>query len=123
MFLGLPDPHPDPLVTSTGLALDPATAPDPSFIKQNSMKNIDSNCLRLLYNFLSLKNDVNAPVVRIRICNWIRIRMLLGLPDPHPDPLVRGMDPRIRIRIQIRPNMSQIRNIAYWLMTFRKLFN
>jgi hypothetical protein len=28
MFLGLPDPHPDPLVTST----DPDT--DPSFIKQ-----------------------------------------------------------------------------------------
>ncbi len=41
MFLGLPDPHPDPLVTSTDLALDPATAPDPSIIKQNSKKNID----------------------------------------------------------------------------------
>ncbi len=30
---------------------------------------------------------------------WIRtIRMFLGLPDPHPDQLVRGMDLRIRIR-------------------------
>ncbi len=41
MFLGLPDPHPDLLVTITDLALDPATAPDPSIIKQNSKKNID----------------------------------------------------------------------------------
>jgi hypothetical protein len=24
--------------------------------------------------------------------------MFLGLPDPHPDPLYRGTDPRIRIR-------------------------
>jgi hypothetical protein len=34
--------------------------------------------------------------------------MSLGLPDPHPDPLVRGSDPRIRI--QIRTKMSRIRN-------------
>ncbi len=27
--------------------------------------------------------------------------MFLGLPEPHPDPLVRGTDPRIRIHIQI----------------------
>ncbi len=92
VYLGLPDPHPDPLVTSTDQALDPATAPDPSFIKQNSKKNIDSNFL-WLYNFLSLKNDVNAPVVRIRICNWIQIRMFLGLPDPHPDPSQYVTDP------------------------------
>jgi hypothetical protein len=38
MFLGLPDPHPDPIVTST----DPA--PDPSIIKQNSKKNLDFYC-------------------------------------------------------------------------------
>ncbi len=43
----------------------------------------------------SLKNDVNVLVVRIQI-RWIR--MFLGLPDPHPDPLVRGTDPGIRIR-------------------------
>jgi hypothetical protein len=30
--------------------------------------------------------------------------------DPDPDPLVRGMDPRIRIRIH--PKMSWIRNTA-----------
>ncbi len=29
-------------------------------------------------------------------------------PDPHPDPLIRGTDPRIRI--QIRTKMSRIRN-------------
>jgi hypothetical protein len=32
--------------------------------------------------------------------------MFLGLPDPHPDPFVRGTDPRIRIRI--RTKMSRI---------------
>jgi hypothetical protein len=38
MSLGLPDPHPDPLVIST----DPA--PDPCIIKQNSKKNLDFYC-------------------------------------------------------------------------------
>jgi hypothetical protein len=36
----------------------------------------------------------------------IRIRVFLGLPDPHPDLLVRGTDPRIRIRTK----MSRIPN-------------
>ncbi len=31
-----------------------------------------------------------------------RIRMFLGFPDPRPHPLVRGTDPRIRIRIRIK---------------------
>ncbi len=31
-------------------------------------------------------------------------------PDPHPDPLVRGTDPRIRIRFRIRIRMLRIRN-------------
>ncbi len=35
--------------------------------------------------------------------------MFLGLPDPHPDTLFRGIDPRIRIRNRIRAKMSQIR--------------
>jgi hypothetical protein len=36
--------------------------------------------------------------------------MFFGLPDPHhPDPLVRGMDPRIRIRIRIRSKIAWIR--------------
>jgi hypothetical protein len=32
------------------------------------------------------------PVLRIRI-QIRRIHMFLGLPDPHPDPLVKYMDP------------------------------
>ncbi len=42
----------------------------------------------------------------------VRILMCLGLPDPHPDPLVRGKDPRIRIRIWIRTKMSRIHNTS-----------
>jgi len=34
--------------------------------------------------------------------------MFLGLPDPHPDPLVGVTDPKIRIRTK----MSRIRNTA-----------
>ncbi len=49
MFLGLPDPRPDPLVTS----MDPA--PDPSIIKQKEKKILISTVLLLHYDFLSLK--------------------------------------------------------------------
>jgi hypothetical protein len=35
--------------------------------------------------------------------------MFLGLSDPYPDPLVRGTDPRIRIRTK----MSRIPNTAF----------
>jgi hypothetical protein len=34
-------------------------------------------------------------------------------PDPNPDPLVRGMDPRIQIRIRIHTTMLWIRNTGY----------
>jgi hypothetical protein len=34
----------------------------------------------------------------------IRIRMFLGLPDPHPDPLVKA---RIRLWIRILPSSSK----------------
>jgi hypothetical protein len=48
-------------------------------------------------------------VFRIRIRIRIhRIHMFLGLLDPNSDPLVRGMDPRIRIHSK----MSWIRNTA-----------
>ncbi len=36
--------------------------------------------------------------------------------DPDLDPLVRGMDPRIRIRIHTK--MSWIRNTGYWQRKF-----
>ncbi len=52
--------------------------------------------------------------MRIRICKpgyiYVRIGMFLGLPDPHPDLLVRGTDPRTRIRIRVRIKMSWIPN-------------
>ncbi len=54
MFLGLPDP--DPLVRG----MDPD--PDPSIIMQNNgKKNLDSYYFMTLFDFLSLKNDVNVP--------------------------------------------------------------
>jgi hypothetical protein len=37
---------------------------------------------------------------------------VLGLPNPHRDPLVRGTDPKIQNRIRIRTNMSRIPNTA-----------
>jgi hypothetical protein len=53
MFLGLPDL--DPLVRGS----DPA--PDPSVIKQNSKKTLDSYCFATsLWLFLAWKNDVNS---------------------------------------------------------------
>jgi hypothetical protein len=53
MFLGLLDPDPDPLVRG----MDPD--PDP-FIMQNIKKNLDSYYFVTLFDFLSLKNDVNV---------------------------------------------------------------
>jgi hypothetical protein len=55
------------------------------------------NCVKKFFFFSGILkvNDENR---RIRI------------QDPDPDPLVRGMDPRIRIRIH--PKMSWIRNTA-----------
>jgi len=44
-----------------------------------------SSVMWLLCDFL--------PVIRI-----YRLRMFSGIPDTHPDPVVRGTDPRIRIR-------------------------
>jgi hypothetical protein len=48
-----------------------------------------------------MNNDVNVPLF------GIRFRMFSGLPDPHPDPFVRGTNTRIRIRIRIRTKMSR----------------
>jgi hypothetical protein len=43
------------------------------------------------------------------IASW-RSMTKIADPDPNPDPLVRGMDPRIQIRIHAQ--VSWIRNIA-----------
>jgi hypothetical protein len=39
--------------------------------------------------------------------------MFLGLPDSHPDPLVSGTDPRIRIHFRILIKMSCILLVPY----------
>ncbi len=36
----------------------------------------------------------------------------MGIPDPHPDPLVRGTDPWVRIRIRIHTKTSRIPNTS-----------
>ncbi len=70
-------------------------------VTSNAVKSDDSyslyRCLPsfLVYKFTSNWMACQKPVYRIRIH---RIRMFLGLPDPHPDPVVT-----VRIRIQIIP--------------------
>jgi hypothetical protein len=54
MFLGLPDP--DPLLR----CMVPDPDPDPSITMQNSKNNLDSYYFATLFDFLSLKNDVNV---------------------------------------------------------------
>ncbi len=60
MFLGLSNP--DPLVTCMDPDPDPALNPDPSMTTpcKNSKKNLDSYYFVTLFDFLSLKNDVNV---------------------------------------------------------------
>ncbi len=68
----------------------------------------------LVYDFLSLKNEVNVPS-KSKKKIWQKIFFCLRLEgrwrkeqDPEPDPLVRGTNPRIRIHT----NVSRIRNTA-----------
>jgi hypothetical protein len=72
-----------------------------------------------IFDFLSLKNDVIVAsksikqkkncVKKLVFC-WHLEGQCRKWQDPDPDPLVRGVDPRIRIRIH--PKMSWIRNTA-----------
>jgi hypothetical protein len=57
MFFGLPYPYLNPLVRG----MDPDSAPDPDSSCKNSKKNLDSYYYVTLFDFLSLKNDVNVP--------------------------------------------------------------
>ncbi len=60
----------------------------------------------------SKKNlDDFLSVLRIRI----RIRMFLGLPDPHAGPLDRGTDPSIWIRFQMRECHGSTTLVAAYL--------
>jgi hypothetical protein len=67
-------------------------------------KTLILTVLRLLYDFLSLKNDIN---VASKNKNQKNLGEKIFLPDP--DPLVRGTAPRIRIRT----NMSRIHNTGW----------
>jgi hypothetical protein len=106
MFLGLPE------VTST----DPAS--DPSKTSKNSKKNLDFLLFCYFFMTFYLKNYVNVPVFRI----WIR--MFLALPDPHPNTLVRGTDPRIRIRNKCHGSQTLVsRKIMFLESFFTHKFN
>jgi hypothetical protein len=73
-------------------------------------------------DFLSLKNDVNAPSKTNRQKNLVKTFLYVGffkvndensrIRIQDPDPVVRGLDPRIRIRIRIHIKMSWIRNTS-----------
>ncbi len=99
---------PDPYVSRPSDPLIRGTDPDPS------------TELWLLYDFLSLKNYVNVALKSTVITNKpkkFRIFFCCLLegywrkqqdPEPDPNPIVRGTDPRIRIRTK----MSRTRNTA-----------
>jgi hypothetical protein len=57
MFLGLQDPDPDPLVRG----MDPLRIWILLSSCKNSKKNLDYFFFVTLFDFLSLKNDVNVP--------------------------------------------------------------
>ncbi len=96
MFSGLLDP--DPLVRG----MDPD--PNPSSSSKNSRKIFDSSCFVTFFCFLSLNNYVNVPSKSNKQKHFFKlICFCWRLEDQwrkkqDPDPLVRGMDPRIRIR-------------------------
>jgi hypothetical protein len=116
MFLGLQDPDPDRTVR--GMDSDPAPGIRILLSScKNSKKNLDSFYFVTL-DFLSLKNDGNVPSKSTVISrkNCVKNNFFAGMLKVNdensririqdPDPLVRSMDPRIRIH----PKMSWIRN-------------
>jgi ssDNA-binding Zn-finger/Zn-ribbon topoisomerase 1 len=77
-FLGLPD-----LQSASGSVSHKHGSGSGSFLHQAKIvkKTLISTILWLIYDFSSLKNDVNVPVFWIRI--WIRIRIFLSIPGPY----------------------------------------
>jgi hypothetical protein len=78
---------------------------------------IEFLAFRLLYDFLSAKNDLNVPSKSNKKKKFLLLAHLEGHsgkekdpePDLNTDPLVRGTDSRIRIRTK----MSRIRKTAW----------
>ncbi len=106
MFLGLQDPDTDPLVVWIRILLS-------SF--KNIKRNLDSYYFATLFDILSLKNDANVPSKSNKqniFLNYLFVGILkvndensrIRIQDP--DPLVRGMD----LRIRIYTKMSWIHN-------------
>jgi hypothetical protein len=109
MFLGLLDPHPDP---------------DPSINKQKMKKNLDFYCfVTSFWLFIfeewckcTFKRNKHKNLVNKNLFCWHlegHWRKEQGPEsDLHPDPLVKGTDPRIRSRIRILTKMSPIRKMV-----------
>ncbi len=80
----------------------------------NGKKNLDSYYFVTIFDFLSLKNDLNVPSISNEQKNVLKKLVFCWhlegqwRKQQDPDPLVRGMDPRIRIHTK----MSWIRNTA-----------
>jgi hypothetical protein len=97
MFLGLLDPEPDPLIRGMD--------PDPSVTKRKySKKNLDSyTALRLLFDFLSLKNYVYVPSSsKTKQQKMFFVGILKVIYE------------NSRIWIRIHTTMSSIRNTAFY---------
>ncbi len=107
MFVGLLDPHPDPWFICTD--------PDPFINKQKMKNNLDFYCfvtfLRLFIFEESFKCTFKKEWEKtFEKINYFLLASWRSLtePDSNPNQLVKGTDPRLRIRI--RTTMSQIRN-------------
>jgi hypothetical protein len=61
MFLGFPDPDPDPLVKGIDPVPDFGSGSGSFYNHANSKRNLDSYYYVTLFDFLSFKNDVNVP--------------------------------------------------------------
>ncbi len=70
----------------------------------------------LLYDFLSLKIDVNVPSKSTKQNNLRSWRSLMKIAGFGSRSLVRGMDQRIGIRIRIRTKISWICNTGFFFL-------
>jgi hypothetical protein len=106
----VPDPDPGPHVfgpPGSGFTSQMYGSGSGSFYRQAKIvrKTLIPTVLVLLLNFLSLKNDVKVPSKSTKKKTFFLISFfdVLKVNDensrirPDPDPLVRGIDPRIRI--------------------------